>query len=116
MFRTAGGRAAAGSYAESSSATSWATVSRRLRLIANAVVKGKTLPMKIYEPLTPAMVARGYARRYAAAYAALEAGSPGTPALFEALALDDPEDGVVAFHLERLRRGIIEQEVVLQEK
>jgi class 3 adenylate cyclase len=47
-----------------------------LRLVANVVVKGKILPMKIYEP----------------------------------------EDGVVAFHLERLRRGILEQEVVLQEK
>jgi adenylate cyclase len=87
-----------------------------LRLIANAVVKGKTLPRKIYEPLTPAMTSSGYAARYAAAYAALEAASPETPALFEALALEDAEDGVVAFHLERLRRGIIEQEVVLQEK
>jgi adenylate cyclase len=87
-----------------------------LRLIANAVVKGKTLPMKIYEPLTPAMIQSGYDGRYAAAYAALEAAAPRTPALFEALALEDPEDGVVAFHLERLRRGIIEQEVVLQEK
>jgi len=87
-----------------------------LRLTANVVVKGKTLPMKIYEPLTPAMISSGYAERYAAAYAALEAVAPETPALFEALALEDPEDGVVGFHLERLRRGIIEQEVVLQEK
>jgi len=87
-----------------------------LRLTANAVVKGKTQPMKIYEPLTPAMIASGYAARYATAYAALEAAAPETPALFEALALEEPEDGVVGFHLERLRRGIIEQEVVLQEK
>ena len=87
-----------------------------LRLTANAVVKGKTLPMKIYEPLPPEMVESGYAERYAAAYAALEAGSPETPALFEALALEQPDDGVVGFHLERLRRGIIEQEVVLHEK
>jgi len=87
-----------------------------LRLTANVVVKGKTLPIKIYEPLTPAMVESGYAERYKAAYAALEAGSPETPALFEALALENPDDGVVGFHLERLRQGIIEQEVVLHEK
>jgi len=87
-----------------------------LRLTANAVVKGKTLPMKIYEPLTPEMIQSGYAERYATAYAALEAGSPETPAMFEALALEQPDDGVVGFHLERLRRGIIEQEVVLHEK
>jgi adenylate cyclase len=62
------------------------------------------------------MIESGYADRYAAAYAALEAGSPETPALFEALALERPDDGVVGFHLERLRRGIIEQEVVLHEK
>ncbi|MDB5359757.1 MAG: hypothetical protein JWO51_1054 [Rhodospirillales bacterium] len=88
----------------------------KLRLTANAVVKGKTLPMKIFEPVTPEMIESGYADRYAAAYAALEAGSPETPALFEALALERPDDGVVGFHLERLRRGIIEQEVVLHEK
>jgi adenylate cyclase len=87
-----------------------------LRLVANVVVKGKTLPMKIYEPLTAEMIRSGFDRRYAAAYAALEAGSPETSACFEALAAEEPEDGVVAFHLERLRRGIMEQEVVLQEK
>ena len=87
-----------------------------MRLVANVIVKGKTLPMKIYEPLTAATVESGYAARYASAYAMLEAGSPETLSRFEALALEQPDDGVVAFHLERLRRGIIEQEVALQEK
>jgi len=87
-----------------------------LRLIVNAVVKGKTLPMKIYEPMTQEMIDSGYAERFKAAYAALEAGSPETPAMFEALAVENPDDGVVGFHLERLRRGIIDQIVVLQEK
>ena len=87
-----------------------------MRLVANVIVKGKTLPMKIYEPLAATLVESGYAARYAAAYALLEAGSAETLSRFEALAIEQPDDGVVAFHLERLRRGIIEQEVVLQEK
>ncbi|HEV2676327.1 MAG TPA: adenylate/guanylate cyclase domain-containing protein [Aliidongia sp.] len=87
-----------------------------MRLVANVIVKGKSLPMKIYEPLKSQVIESGYAARYAVAYAALEAGSPDTPALFEALAVENPDDGVVSFHLERLRRGVIEQEVVLLEK
>ena len=87
-----------------------------MRLVANVIVKGKTLPMKIYEPLAATLVESGYAARYAAAYALLEAGSAETLSRFEALAIEQPDDGVVAFHLERLRRGILEQEVVLQEK
>jgi class 3 adenylate cyclase len=87
-----------------------------MRLIANVVVKGKTLPMKIFEPLSADMLESGYAARYAAAYGRLEAGAPDALELFEALARDRADDGVVAFHLERLRQGIIEQEVVLHEK
>jgi class 3 adenylate cyclase/CHASE2 domain-containing sensor protein len=87
-----------------------------MRLVANVVVKGKTLPMKIYEPLAADQIESGYAARYATAYGRLEAGSPDALTLFEALACDQPDDGVVAFHLERLRRGIVEEEIVLQEK
>jgi adenylate cyclase len=53
---------------------------------------------------------------YDAAYALLEQQHPEALAAFEALASRYPDDGLVAVHLERLRRGETGDVIVLDRK
>lgn len=79
-------------------------------------LKGKMQGIPVYQVLTDAQSEQPFMARYRAAYAALERGDAEALAMFEALHGDDPTDGCVRFHLDRLRDGIFTTEVVMEDK
>lgn len=86
------------------------------RPIGRIVLKGKTEPIAVFQPLTGEEAAGGFMQRYAQAYAAMAAGQAEAPALFQALAAERSEDGPVALHLERLSTGRCDDLVVMSDK
>ena len=86
------------------------------RPIGLVVVKGKTQALGINEPLSEERAAADYIARYRHAYQRLEAGAEDALALFEALHAENPYDGCVAVHVERLRAGTRSTEIAMTEK
>jgi adenylate cyclase len=86
------------------------------RPIGLVVVKGKTQALGINEPLSEERAAADYVARYRHAYGRLEAGAEESLALFEALHAENPYDGCVAVHVERLRAGTRSTEIAMTEK
>ncbi len=88
-----------------------------VRPVGRLVLKGKTEPLMVYEPI----LADGDEITkpdpdYEAAYALLAAGDPGASAAFQALAEARPGDGLVAFQLARMQRGQVGETIVFTEK
>lgn len=77
-----------------------------MRPVGEVVLKGKVETVRVFEPLE-AMVEPELPgdEAYQAAYQLLESGDPGALAVFERLSEQRPGDGLVAFHLQRLRAG-----------
>lgn len=75
------------------------------RPMGSVVLKGKTEPIEILEPLSPERAGAPETAAYRAAYAAMTASDPGALEMFRALHAASPNDGVVAFHLARLEAG-----------
>ncbi len=92
----------------------------RLRPVGRLVLKGKTHPLQVFQPLRDGLPAQpqdaGALAAYAAAYALMAQQQPEALAAFEALAAQDAADRLVALHLARLRRGETGDLVVLGEK
>ncbi|MBK8175930.1 MAG: adenylate/guanylate cyclase domain-containing protein [Rhodospirillales bacterium] len=86
------------------------------RPAGNLLLKGKTEPVRVFEPLDPGAVDDDALRAYEAAFALLEAGDPAAEAAFAATVGRAPEDGLAAFHLRRLRAGQTGSTVILTEK
>jgi adenylate cyclase len=87
------------------------------RPIGRLVLKGKTEPLMVYEPiLADADKAPEPDRAYEAAYALLAAGDFGALAAFESLAAARPDDGLVAFQLDRARHGQLGEVIVFTQK
>ncbi len=86
------------------------------RPIGLVVVKGKTQALGINEPLSEERANADYIRRYRHAYARLEAAAEDALALFEELYAENPYDGCVAVHVERLRAGTRSTEIAMTEK
>jgi adenylate cyclase len=80
------------------------------------IVKGKTQALGVYEPLSEERAASDYIARYRHAYEHLEAGAADTLTLFEQLYAENPYDGCVEVHLERLRQGTLSPEIAMTEK
>lgn len=79
-------------------------------------LKGKNQGIPVFQVLTAEQAADPFMARYAAAYARLEQGDATALSLFEALHAENPQDGCVRFHMDRLRAGIITTEVVMEDK
>ena len=75
------------------------------RPLGEIVLRGKTLPISVYEPIATSGLAATDVETYKQAFAALASGETTALAMFEALALNNPQDGPVRLHLARLRRG-----------
>jgi class 3 adenylate cyclase len=86
------------------------------RPMGRVVVKGKTTALGIYEPLTAERDASDYIARYRHAYQRLEEGAEDALQLFEELFAENPYDGCVEIHLERLRAGTRSAEIAMTEK
>jgi class 3 adenylate cyclase/CHASE2 domain-containing sensor protein len=86
------------------------------RPMGMVIVKGKTQALGVFEPLSEERAASDYIKRYLHAYEHLEAGAEDTLALFEELYAENPYDGCVEIHLERLRAGTRSPEIAMTEK
>ena len=80
------------------------------------IVKGKTQALGVFEPLSEERAQSDYIKRYLNAYEHLEQGAEDTLALFEELYAENPYDGCVEIHLERLRAGTRSPEIAMTEK
>jgi adenylate cyclase len=88
------------------------------RPIGRLLLKGKGQPLLAYEPLGVAQQASASLvdTDYQQAYNLLNTEPTAALQAFTELAAKRPEDGLVAFHLERLRRGEQGDVIVLNEK
>lgn len=86
------------------------------REIASVVLKGRTQPTMVWEPLHTGKHEAELTSRYRAAFAKLKDGDPQAQDLFEGLAKDSPDDTCVAWHVARLRAGEHGVEAVMTEK
>ncbi|NPU84623.1 MAG: adenylate/guanylate cyclase domain-containing protein [Syntrophaceae bacterium] len=90
-----------------------------VRPVGALVLKGKTRPLAVYEPLA-ASGGKGEASEhdcaYEQAFERLRRSDPGAGAAFERLAAERPLDPLVRLHLERLRAGESGDTIVLAEK
>lgn len=77
-----------------------------MRPVGEVLLKGKTEAVAVFEPLEAMTVPMNDCNEdYQAAYHLLASGAPEALAAFEALAAQRPKDGLVAYHLQRLRSG-----------
>jgi class 3 adenylate cyclase/CHASE2 domain-containing sensor protein len=86
------------------------------RSMAEVVLKGKTEPVGVFEPLHEEDVNRNFLARYEAAYAALKAKDAKAMELFAALHAEAPADPLVELHLKRLQAGETGVVIVMDEK
>lgn len=99
-----------------SAATVAACPGFRGRPIGALMLKGKTEPVEAFEPLAGVQADAPATAAYLAAFELLRAEDPAAEAAFAALLEADPEDGLAAFHLDRLRRGERGATILLKRK
>lgn len=87
-----------------------------VRPVGRLVLKGKTQPLGVFEPLVEESFVRAPNEAYTAAYAALRDGAAGARELFEGLAAEWPDDPLVKLHLARLAAGEQGDLIVMAEK
>lgn len=86
------------------------------RPIGRIVLKGKTEPIAVFQPLTAAEAQSPFMADYRRAYDAMAEGRAEAEALFDALAQARPDDGPVAMHRQRLAKGDDSDLVVMSDK
>jgi class 3 adenylate cyclase len=86
------------------------------RPIGHIVMKGKAEALLVLEPLSAERDASAAIAMYRRAYELMEKEDPGALTAFEALHAAHPEDGVAAFHIERLKAGETGSRVVMADK
>jgi class 3 adenylate cyclase len=86
------------------------------RPVASVVLKGKSLPLDVFEPLRDGERSNGFLERYLAAFAELEKGSPEADRLFGELEQEAPDDPCVALHVARIKHGARGVAMVMAEK
>lgn len=87
-----------------------------LRPIGHIVLKGKHKPIVLYEPMPTDEGSAERLSRYMSAYNKLEQGQDAARQELEALLVDEPNDGLVKFHLDRMRRGLVSADVHMEDK
>lgn len=80
------------------------------------VLKGKTIPVTVFEPLTEAEDAGQRVAEYRAAYALMEDEGVGAREAFSQLVEKYPDDPLAAFHVRRLAAGETGSIVVMSKK
>jgi adenylate cyclase len=86
------------------------------RPAGDVVLKGKTQPVRIFEPLSPGAAAAFATKLYLEAFRQMEDGEPLALSTLEAVLRATPEDALAKFHLDRLRAGETGTRIVLTEK
>ena len=77
----------------------------RFRPIGDVMLKGKSAPVSVVEPISTDEVPEDLLDGYRHAYGLLSAGSVKALEAFAELSMSYPDDPLVRFHLERLRQG-----------
>src|SRR6202795_4304294 len=77
----------------------------RGRPVGDLVLRGRSEPLRAYEPLPEAAFERPATRQYADAFAKLEAGDAAAMPAFAALVGLHADDALAGFHLKRLLNG-----------
>ncbi|WP_374090380.1 CHASE2 domain-containing protein [Methylomicrobium lacus] len=75
------------------------------RPIGRLRVKGKTIPLQVFEPLDAVLSGQAALEDYLEAYRLMREEQPGAIAAFRQLAANYPGDSLVAFHWQRLREN-----------
>jgi adenylate cyclase len=83
----------------------------RGRLVGELVLRGRSEPLRAFEPLHPAEYRA--AQGYCDAVAKLEANDAGALAAFAAAVAEHPEDTLASFHLKRLLNGSTGTRIVM---
>jgi class 3 adenylate cyclase len=86
------------------------------RPVGDIILKGKTEPLRLMEPLDEARAKTDHTRAYMAAYALLEQEDPQAAQAWEDLYQMDPSDQLVAWRLEEIRSGNYATQVEMHEK
>ncbi|WP_242097079.1 CHASE2 domain-containing protein [Sphingomonas sp. CROZ-RG-20F-R02-07] len=86
------------------------------RRIGDVVLKGKTKPVGLFQPVSAAEAASGLVPAYDAALAKLSAGAPDAVAAFDSLDATWPGDPIVAYHRARFAKGTTSSLIVLEDK
>ena len=86
------------------------------REIASVVLKGKTVPTMVWEPLHPGSISTALLERYRAAFAKAAERAPEAREMFAALFADAPDDPCIRWHAERLKNGETGVEIKMTEK
>jgi class 3 adenylate cyclase len=86
------------------------------REIASVILKGKTVPTMVWEPLHPGSRSAELADRYRAAFAKAAEHAPEAREMFAQLAKDAPDDPLIAWHAKRLEQGEVGTEIKMTEK
>jgi adenylate cyclase len=85
-----------------------------VRPVGSLVLKGKTQPLMVYEPITGSEPRRDIA--YEKAFELLKNSDPLARKAFEQLAMERPRDPLVGLHLERLQKGEQGDIIIFDEK
>ncbi len=75
------------------------------RPIGWLLLKGKSNPIEVYEPLAPSAAPIAYNSAYLEAYEQMAQHKLEALERFEALARQYPEDDLISYHANRLRAG-----------
>ncbi|KRR19440.1 adenylate/guanylate cyclase domain-containing protein [Bradyrhizobium retamae] len=75
------------------------------RPVGDLILRGRSGPLRAYEPLKPEAFATAATARYSEAFAKLEAGDQGAMPAFAALVGMHSDDPLAGFHLKRLLNG-----------
>jgi class 3 adenylate cyclase len=75
------------------------------RPVGDIVLRGRSEPLRAYEPLTPAAFEGAATSQYSEAFAKLEAGDAAAMPAFAALVGTHADDALAGFHLKRLLNG-----------
>ena len=86
------------------------------RPIASVVVKGKSEPIDIFQPVTPEDAEQPIFKEYCDAYDALEKESPQAAHAFLKLAESYPNDNLTRLHAARIAKGETSSLMILTEK
>lgn len=87
-----------------------------MRPVGELVLKGKSVGIAAFEPISADQAASAEEARYRAAYETMAAGKTEAREAFARLAESHPDDGLIAFHLRRLDEGATSARIELEEK
>ena len=88
-----------------SAAAADSTENFRGRPVGDIVLRGRSEPLRAYEPLTAAAFEAAATSQYSEAFAKLEAGDAAAMPAFAALVGQHADDALAGFHLRRLLNG-----------